>query len=69
MTYLARIVTALAVLAVATPALPCSEHEAKTTTASNEKPAASGKVAKSGKKAKQATKPAAETQPVTASTN
>lgn len=67
MRHLARIVAALAVLAVATPALPCSEHEAKTTTASNEKPATSGAVAKSGKKAKQATKPAAETKPATAS--
>jgi hypothetical protein len=63
----ARFLAALAVLAFATPALPCGERAAKTVTASTEKPAASGAVAKSTeKKAKNVTKPAAETKPVKA---
>jgi hypothetical protein len=62
----ARFLAALAVLAFATPALPCGERTTKQVTASSEKPAASGAVAKSDKKARSTgTKPAAEKKPAT----
>lgn len=60
-----RFLAALAVLAFATPALPCGEKTEKTVTASTTKPAA-GVVAKSEKKAKSTTKPAAESKPASA---
>ncbi|HEY6099669.1 MAG TPA: hypothetical protein VIW03_09580 [Anaeromyxobacter sp.] len=67
MTTAVRFLAALAVLAFATPALPCSDHEKTVTAAAEKAPAA--KVAKSGataKKATKASKPAAEAKPVTA---
>ncbi|HEY6004505.1 MAG TPA: hypothetical protein VIV57_16645 [Anaeromyxobacter sp.] len=63
----ARFLAALAVLAFATPALPCGERTTKQVTASAEKPTTSGAVAKSEKKAKSsATKPAQATKPAAA---
>jgi hypothetical protein len=62
----ARCLAALAVLAFATPALPCGERTTKQVTASAEKPT-SGAVAKSDKKAKSSTtKPAGQTKPAAA---
>ncbi len=63
----ARCLAALALLAFATPALPCGDKAAKTTTASapSEK-SSTGAVAKSGtntKKAGNAAKPAGEARP------
>lgn len=65
MKFAARFLAALAVLAFATPALPCGEKMEKTVTASTTKPA-TGPVAKSDKKAKNTTKPAAEPKPAAA---
>lgn len=63
----ARLLSALAVLAFATPALPCGDRATKQVTAEKEKEK-SAPVAKSSgsKKAKDAQKPAAEQKPVTA---
>jgi hypothetical protein len=68
MKLVARLLSALAILALATPALPCSEEATKQVTASSEKDK-STPVAKSSttKKVKKAAKPAAEAKPVTAS--
>ncbi len=61
----ARFVTALAVLAFATPALPCGDKAMKTTTASAEK-ASQETVAKASAKKSPATKaPASEAKPAT----
>ncbi len=64
----ARLLSALAVLAFATPALPCGDHATKQVTAEKEKQEKSAPIAKSSttKKAKNAQKPAAEQKPVTA---
>jgi hypothetical protein len=63
----ARCLAALALLAFATPALPCGEKTTKQVTASSEKTSASGAVAKSDKKAKNTNpKPASETKPAAA---
>lgn len=68
MKLIARAVTALALLAFATPALPCGE-KTKTTTASTAKPSEEGtKVAKSGASGKQKKAEAkGEARPATAS--
>jgi len=67
MKLVARAVTALALLAFATPALPCGDKAMKTTTASSEKGSSSTTVAKSGeKKAGAQAKGAAEAKPATA---
>lgn len=66
MKLVARAVTALALLAFATPALPCGDRT-KATTVSNEKGKASSTVAKSGeKKAPAPTKGSGESRPATA---
>jgi len=66
----ARCLAALAVLAFATPALPCGDKPAKTTTASTSmEKAPAGAVAKSGATAKKAgstAKPAGEARPAAA---
>lgn len=67
MTLAARLLSALAVLAFATPALPCGDHATKQVTAEKEKEQKSAPIAKSSaKKAKNTHKPAAEQKPVTA---
>jgi hypothetical protein len=69
MKLVARAVTALALLAFATPALPCGDKAHGTTTASSEKKGTSNTVAKSGsekeKKTTQGQK-TNETRPATA---
>jgi hypothetical protein len=65
MKVVARLLSALAVLSFATPALPCGDHATKQVTAEKEKEK-SAPIAKSAKKAKNAQKPAAEQKPVTA---
>lgn len=61
----ARLVTALAVLAFAAPALPCGDKAMKTTTASSEK-SSKDTVAKASTQKGAATKaPAAEAKPAT----
>lgn len=50
----ARFLAALAVLAFATPALPCGDKATKTTTVSAEKASTSGAVAKSSSSVKKA---------------
>ncbi len=64
MTHLFRLATALAVLGLATPALPCDghDHEKATTASTAEKTKASPK-----KAAKAVKKTSAEPKPVTAS--
>lgn len=67
MKIVARAVTALALLAFATPALPCGDKAMKTTTASSEKASSSTTVAKSGeKKAAAPAKATGEARPATA---
>jgi hypothetical protein len=68
MKLIARAVTALALLALATPALPCGDKMEKTTTASSE---TKGKatVAKSEKQKKAAPQAKGEAKPATAAAN
>lgn len=67
MKLVARAVTALALLAFATPALPCGD-KAKTTTASETKPSSKSAVAKSSaeKQKKQAPETKGEAKPASA---
>jgi hypothetical protein len=62
----ARLLSALAVLAFATPALPCGDRATKQVTAEKEKQKSAPIAKSSEKKAKNAQKPAAEQKPVTA---
>ncbi len=64
----ARCLAALALLAFATPALPCpcGDKDAKTTTASAGKTSTKGAVAKSAKKAGGEAKPAGDAKPAAA---
>ncbi len=66
MKLVARALSALALLAFATPALPCGDHAAKTTTASAEKEKGSSTVAKSDKKAAKKAKNAEQSKTATA---
>ncbi len=68
MKLVARALSVLALLAFATPALPCGDQATKTTTASadKEKEKGSNTVAKSDKKSAKKTKSAEQSKPATA---
>jgi len=71
MKLIARAVTALALLALATPALPCGDKMEKTTTASEAKPSSKTTVAKSSpeKQKRAAPQAKAEAKPRTTAAN
>ncbi len=67
MTFAARALGAIALLALATPALPCGDHAAKTTTAAADKAdKKASTVAKTDKKGAKTSKSAGEAKPAAA---